>query len=278
MEKYLDTKNRFVTAEDGTRFAYREYGKQGEIPLVCFVHLAANIDNWRPELLDILAQNNRIITFDYKGIGLSGGEQPLSIEQMAKDCLQFIKALKLKKINILSLSMGGYIAQELVLLAPDRVEKLILTGTGIRGGRAVKDIRKIVDKYTLKAILTLKDPKFYMFFNQNTNGKQKATEFLNSLKARKNEKSKGISWKNYRRQITAIEHWGKQPMADLSQIQQPTLVANGDNDAIVPTEHSYTLAKKIPNSQLIIYKDAGHGAIFQEYENFANEVIRFLNQ
>ncbi|MDD7460971.1 MAG: alpha/beta hydrolase [Prevotellaceae bacterium] len=278
MEKYLDIPNRFVTAEDGTRFAYREYGKQGGVPLVCFVHLAANMDNWRPELLDLLAENYRIITFDYKGVGLSGGEQPLTIEQMAKDSLLLIKALKLEKINIFSLSMGGYVAQELVAIAPDMVDKLILTGTGIRGGRAVKDIRKIADKHTLRGVLTFKDPKFYMFFNQNSNGKQQATEFLHSLKARRDVKSKGISWKSYRRQIAAIEHWGKQPLADLSQIKQPTLVVNGDNDTIVPTEHSYTLAKEIPNAKLVIYPDAGHGAIFQEYEKFANEVIIFFNQ
>lgn len=95
-------------------------------------------------------------------------------------------------------------------------------------------------------------------------------------KERKNEKSKGISWKSYRRQLSAIEHWGKQPLADLSQIQQPTLVVNGDNDIIVPTEHSYTLAKEISNAKLVIYPDAGHGAIFQEYEKFANEVIQFF--
>lgn len=278
MKKYSNTPNRFVTAEDGTRFAYREYGKQGGTPIVCFVHLAANMDNWRPELLDLLAQNHRIITFDYKGVGLSSGEQPLTIEQMAKDSLLFIKALKLEKVNILSISMGGYVAQELVFLAPDLVDKLILTGTGIRGGRAVKDIRKIADKHTLRGVLTFKDPKFYMFFNQNKNGKQEANEFISSLKARKNEKSKRISWKSYRRQLSAIEHWGKQPMADLSQIKQPTLVVNGDNDIIVPTEHSYTLAKEIPNAKLVIYPDAGHGAIFQEYEKFANEVINFLNQ
>jgi len=76
--------------------------------------------------------------------------------------------------------------------------------------------------------------------------------------------------------IKAITLWGKAPQADLSAIKQPTLVVNGDNDVMVRTEHSYTLAKNIPNSKLIIYPDAGHGAAFQEYTSFANEVLNFL--
>lgn len=276
MKKYIDAENQCITTPTGKKFAYRDFGKNTKIPLVCFIHLAGNMDNWSPELLDILAQQHRIITFDYQGIGLSGGEQPLTIRQMAEDSLEFIKALNLSKIHILSLSMGGYVAQELVEIAPQIVDKLILTGTGIRGGKHISDIRKIVDKHTLKGIFTLKDPKFYMFFNQNKEGKCHATEFLKSLKIRVKNRDKSVSWKSYRRQLTAIEHFGNQLFADLSKITQPTLIANGDNDTIVPTEHSYTLANQIPNSQLIIYKNAGHGAIFQEYKDFAEKVIQFL--
>ena len=115
-----------------------------------------------------------------------------------------------------------------------------------------------------------------MFFNQNKNGKRKANEFLLSLKQRKEGKDKSISWKSYRRQLKAITLWGKAPQADLSAIKQPTLVVNGDNDVMVRTEHSYTLAKNIPNSKLIIYPDAGHGVAFQKYTSFANEVLNFL--
>ena len=97
-----------------------------------------------------------------------------------------------------------------------------------------------------------------------------------SLKQRKEQRDKSISWKSYRRQLKAITLWGNEPQADLSVIPQPTLVVNGDNDTIVRTEHSYTLAKNIPNSKLIIYPDAGHGAAFQEYKSFASEVINFL--
>lgn len=276
MKKYFDTENLLITTSTDKQFAYRDFGKNTEIPIVCFIHLAGNMDNWRPELLDILAQNHRIITFDYQGVGLSGGEQPLTIREMAEDSLEFIKALNFNKIHILSLSMGGYVAQELVEIAPQIVEKLILTGTGVRGGKHISDIRKIVDKHTLKGIFTLKDPKFYMFFNQDKNGKRHASEFLKSLKIRRKNKDKSISWKSYRRQLSAIEHWGNQPTANLSKITQPTLIVNGDNDTIVPTEHSYTLAKEIPNNQLIIYKNAGHGAIFQEYKDFAEKVLNFL--
>lgn len=276
MEKYINTPNKFVLTQDGTKIAYRDYGNPKGKTLILLVHLAANMDNWQPDLLDILAENHRVIAFDYRGIGLSEGEQPLTIEQMAKDTLLFIKALHLEKVSILSLSMGGFVAQELVKLAPNLVEKLILTGTGIRGGRAVKDIQKIVDKHTLIGIFTLKDPKFYMFFNQDEYGKQKANEFLKSLKKRTANRDKSVSWKSYRRQLKAIAHWGSQPLDDLTKISQPTLIVNGDNDTIVPTEHSYTMANQIPNSQLIIYKNAGHGAIFQEYTIFADTVLNFL--
>ena len=276
MEKYIHTPNLFVTTADGVRVAYRDYGKKEGMPIVMFVHLAANLDNWRPELLDLLAQEFRVIVFDYRGVGLSEGKQPLSIAQMAKDSLQFIDALHLDKAHLLGFSMGGFVVQELIPLAPERFEKIVLSGTGLRGGKDINKITPIVDKHTLKAIFTFKDPKFYMFFNQNENGKQKAKEFLLSLKQRKEQRDKSISWKGYRRQLKAITLWGNEPQADLSIISQPTLVVNGDNDTIVRTEHSYTLAKNIPNSKLIIYPDAGHGAAFQEYKSFANEVINFL--
>ena len=276
MTHYIHIPNQFVTTADGVQIAYRDYGNPKGDTLLLFVHLAANLDNWRPELLDLLAEKHRIITFDYCGVGLSEGEQPLSIAQMAKDSLQFIDALQLDKVHLLGFSMGGFVVQELIPLAPKRFDKVVLAGTGLRGRKDIDRITPIADKHTLKAIFTFKDPKYYMFFNQNKNGKQKANEFLQSLKQRKENRDKPISWKSYRRQLKAITLWGKAPQADLSAIKQPTLVVNGDNDVMVRTEHSYTLAKNIPNSKLIIYPDAGHGAAFQEYTSFANEVLNFL--
>jgi len=178
MTHYIHIPNQFVTTADGVQIAYRDYGNPNGDTLLLFVHLAANLDNWRPELLDLLAEKHRIITFDYRGVGLSEGEQPLSIAQMAKDSLQFIDALQLDKVHLLGFSMGGFVVQELIPLAPKRFDKVVLAGTGLRGGKDIDRIIPIADKYTLKAILTFKDPKYYMFFNQNKNGKQKANEFL----------------------------------------------------------------------------------------------------
>ncbi|MDF2792077.1 MAG: alpha/beta hydrolase [Neobacillus sp.] len=275
---YVKQPNLSITANDGTVYAYRELGEKKGIPVVFFTHLSANLDNWDPRVMDGIAEKHWVIAFDNKGVGLSSGTVPDTIEQMARDALTFVHAMGFEQIDILSLSMGGMVAQELLAIEPKIVRKLILTGTGPRGGKGIKNVTKITNFDLVRAIFTLKDIKTYLFFTRTDNGKQKAKEFLMRIKERKEARDKMISIKGYRTQLKAIHKWGLANPADLSKITQPTLVVNGDNDRMVPSLNSYDLVKRIPNSKLIIYNDSGHGGIFQNHDDFVKAALEFLTK
>ncbi|MCB2353312.1 alpha/beta fold hydrolase [Clostridium estertheticum] len=275
---YIKQPNLSITAADGTVYAYRELGEKNGIPVIFFTHLSANLDNWDPRVVDGVAKKHWVIAFDNKGIGLSSGTVPDTIEQMARDALTFVHTLGFEQIDILALSMGGMVAQELLAIEPKLVHKLILTGTGPRGGEGIKNVTKITNFDMVRAIFTLKDIKTYLFFTRTDNGKQKSKEFLARIKERKEARDKMISIKGYRTQLKAIHKWGLAEPVDLSKIKQPTLVVNGDNDRMVPTPNSYDLAKRIPDSELVIYKDSGHVGIFQNHDEFVKVVLEFLTK
>ena len=277
-ETYIHAPNKSIRTANGITYVYRELGEKIGIPIVFFTHLSANLDNWDPRIIDGIAKQHWVITFDNTGVGLSSGQVPGTIKEMAEDAIDFIKALGFKQIDILSFSMGGMIAQELLELGPTLIRKVILTGTGPRGGKGIENVTKISNQDLVRAIFTLKDVKTYLFFTRTLNGKRKAKEFLARIKERKHNRDKMISLKGYLTQLKAINRWGKSTPADLSKIKQPILVVNGEADRMVPTENSYDLVQRLPNSKLVIYKDAGHGAIFQYHEEFTKEVLAFLNK
>ena len=277
-ETYIHAPNKSIRTANGITYVYRELGEKIGIPIVFFTHLSANLDNWDPRIIDGIAKQHWVITFDNTGVGLSSGQVPGTIKEMAEDAIDFIKALGFKQIDILSFSMGGMIAQELLELEPTLIRKVILTGTGPRGGKGIENVTKISNQDLVRAIFTLKDVKTYLFFTRTSNGKKKAKEFLARIKERKQNRDKMISLKGYNTQLKAINRWGKSTPADLSKIKQPILVVNGEADRMVPTENSYDLVQRLPNSKLVIYKDAGHGAIFQYHEEFTKEVLAFLNK
>lgn len=273
---YIDTPNSIIIDKSGNHVAYRSVGTAEEIPLVLFNHLSGTLDNWDPRLIDQLAQKRQVITFDYRGIGLSEGKAPTSIHQMAADSLDFIHALNVEKVDVLGFSMGGMVVQELLDIEPSLVRKVILAGTGPRGGQGIKNVTKISDRDLLKSFVTFKDVKTYLFFTRSQNGKLKAKEFLRQIHFRKSDLDKKITWPAYRNQLKAINNWGKADGADLSKIEQPTLIANGVEDKMVPIVNSYELKKRIPNSELIVYPDAGHAGIFQYNQSFSKSALEFL--
>ncbi|WP_265522808.1 alpha/beta fold hydrolase [Oerskovia flava] len=274
---YAHAPTRTITA-GGVTYAYRELGPKGGIPVVFFVHLAATLDNWDPRIVDPIAQNRHVITFDNRGVGASTGSVPDDVEAMADDAYTFIKALGFDTIDIFSFSLGGMIAQDLVVKHPDLVRKLVLTGTGPRGG---KDIDKIVATTyydVLRATLTRKDPKELLFFHRNATGKPAARAFIDRLKERTVDRDKDISMKGFRTQLKAIQRYGRSAPSDLSTLTQPTLIANGDNDRMVPTVLSEDLHRRIKGSELVIYPDSGHGGIFQFHQKFAPVAAEFLGR
>ena len=273
---FSNAANQSITV-NGVRFAYRDIGPAIGVPLVLFNHWGAVLDNFDPAIIDGLAQTRRVITTDYRGIGGSGGTAPLTIGEMADDAIQLIRALGLETVDVLGFSLGGFVAQDIALKAPDRVRRLILTGTGPAGGDGIDRVGSVTWPLILKGLLTLRDPKVYLFFTSTANGRRSASQYLRRLKARKNDRDKGPTPSAFLRQLKAITAWGQQPPQDLGRLRIPTLIVNGDSDIMVPSVNSMALAKRIPNAQLVIYEDAGHGGIFQHCVDFVAKAQAFLD-
>jgi pimeloyl-ACP methyl ester carboxylesterase len=274
---YKTAQTRTITA-GGVDYAYRELGQKTGTPVIFFTHLAANLDNWDPRVVDGIAEKHRVITFDNRGVGASTGTVPDTIEAMAKDAVTFIRALGFDQVDVLAFSLGGMIAQAIALQEPGLVRKLILTGTGPAGGEGIDKVTAVSNLDVIRATLTFQDPKTFLFFTRTPNGKRSAKQFLARLKERTENRDKAISLSGYRAQLKAIHRWGLQQPADLSVIRQPTLVANGDNDRMVPTKNTLDLDRRLPNSELVIYPDAGHGGIFQHYREFVATALEFLDR
>lgn len=273
---YAKARTRTVTAGDVT-YAYRELGPKGGIPVVFFVHLAANLDNWDPRIDDAIAKDHHVIAFDNRGVGASTGKVPDSIEAMADDAVTFINALGFEKVDIFSFSLGGMVAQELTIQHPELVRRLILTGTGPAGGKDIDKVAGTTYYDLMRATLTRSDPKEFLFFNRNTTGKRAAAAFVKRLEERTEDRDTSVSVKAFRTQLKAIKRWGRSTPVDLSAISQPTLIANGDHDRMVPSNLSEDLHRRIPGSELIIYPDSGHGGIFQFHDKFAPSAVEFLS-
>jgi len=272
---YAKAPARTVSA-GGVTFAYRELGPKGGIPVVFFVHLAATLDNWDPRIVDPIAKNRHVITFDNRGVGASTGEVADSVEAMADDAYTFITAIGFDKIDVFSFSLGGMVAQALVVKHPDLVRKLVLTGTGPAGGKDIDKVAGITYWDILRATLTRSDPKEFLFFNRNATGKPAGKAFVKRLQERTVDRDAPATVKVLQTQLKAIKKWGRSAPADLSKLTQPTLIANGDNDRMVPSVLSNDLHRRLTGSELIIYPDSGHGGIFQFHEKFAPVAVEFL--
>jgi pimeloyl-ACP methyl ester carboxylesterase len=262
---------------DGVTFAYQELGPRTGIPVIFLNHLGAVLDNWDPRVVDGIAARHHVITFDNRGVGASQGTTPRSVAAMARDAVAFIRALGHDQVDLLGFSLGGFVAQVIAEEEPQLVRKMILAGTGPAGGEGIDRVTPVTLLDTLKATLTFKDPKEYLFFTRTANGKTEARQFVNRLKERTEDRDKPISVTALRNQLKAIHTWGRQKPADLSVIRQPVLVANGDHDRMVPTSNSADLARRLPNAWLTLYPDAGHGGIFQYHEKFVDEAVKFLD-
>ena len=274
---YAKAPARTITA-GGTTYAYRELGPKGGIPVIFFVHLAATLDNWDPRIIDPIAKTRHVITFDNKGVGASTGKVPDSVDAMADDAYTFIKALGFDQVDIFSFSLGGMVAQDLVVKHPELVRRLVLTGTGPRGGKDIDKVAGTTYWDILRATLTHSDPKEFLFFNRNATGKPAAKAFVKRLEERTEDRDAKIKTRAFQTQLKAIKKYGRGTPSDLSKLTQPTLIANGDNDRMVPSVLSEDLHRRITGSELVIYPDSGHGGIFQFHEQFAPVAVEFLNR
>src|SRR5881394_1724064 len=255
---WADAPTRTLSA-GGVQFAYRQLGPDTGVPVVFLTHLAAVLDNWDPRVVDGIAAKHRVITFENRGVGASSGRPSTTIEEMARDAIAFIRVLGFDQVDLFGFSMGGMIAQVIAQEEPQLVRKMILAGTGPAGGEGIDKVTRISYLDTARGLLTRQDPKQFLFFTRTPNGRRAGKEFLARLKERTSNRDKAISIKSYGAQLTAIHRWGLEQPQDLSVIRQPVLVANGESDRMVPSKNSIHLAQRLPEADLVVYPDAGHG-------------------
>lgn len=273
---WRDAPTQFVKV-DGLPFAYRELGPVGGVPVVFLHHFTAVLDDWDPRVIDGVAAGHHVITFDNRGVGASGGSVPADLEAMGADAVAFIRALGHTKVDLIGFSLGGAVAQMVALQAPDLVRKIVLTGTGPRGGGGIDKMARIVGWAYVKALLTRQDPRHFLFFPRTAEGKRAARDYFDRLAERTDDRDRPISpWAGLA-QLRAIVRGGKTQPDDLSVITAPALVANGDHDLMVASEHSVDLARRLPNATVTIYPNSGHGGIFQYHREFVPSVVEFLD-
>jgi pimeloyl-ACP methyl ester carboxylesterase len=269
----------FVEA-NGIRFAYRRFGKTGGVPLVFNQHYTGTMDHWDPAVTDGFAKEREVILFDNAGVSSSSGEVPASFEQMGANAVAFIKALGLPQVDVLGFSIGGFVAQEITLAAPQLVRRLILVGTGPRGGEGMaggtpEGNRIFGAKYDEPDHLWLS-----VFFTPSPASQAAGRAFLKRFRLRTKDRDPEVNDRVPLAQRAAIAKWAaprERPYDYLKTIQQPTLVVNGRTDPIIHTVNSFILQQNLPNAQLIIYPDSAHGSHHQYPELFVRHVSMFLS-
>src|SRR6195256_1833977 len=233
-------------------FAYPRFGKTGGVPLGLSQHYIGTMDYWDPTVTDGLARDREVILFNNAGVSSSSGEVPTTFERMGANAIVFIKGLGLKQVDVLGFSIGGMVAQEIVLQAPDLVRRLIVDGTGPRGGQGMELLTQAPGR-----------------------------EFLNRTHLRQEGRDPEVNDKVSPAQVEAMGKWGVQHKGSydyLKTIKQPTLVVNGSNDVIMPTVNSFIMQQNMPNAQLIVYPDSNHGAHHAYPELFVGHVSLFLSE
>ncbi|MEU6201768.1 alpha/beta hydrolase [Streptomyces sp. NPDC047061] len=265
---------------DGDRFAYRRWGKPSGVPLFFVQHFRGGMDHWDPLMTDGLAEGREVILFNGRGLASSSGTPRNRMEDMADDIAAVIRALGLDQVDLLGFSIGGFQAQEVALRHPELVRKLLLIGTGLRGGEAAADPKAFAEVAT-NPVPTL-DDFLYLFFGRSEAAQEAGKAFWERRHQRVDQDPPS-SPEFMMAQIEAALAYaplrpGETPFVYLNVITQPTLVLNGEDDVMIPTIHSWHLAQHIPDAQLIIYPDAGHGAQFQYPERFLKHAVQFLDE
>lgn len=277
---YTKTPNKYVEF-GGTKYAYRVIGEPGQkLPLVLFQHFTGTMDDWDRRTIEGLAKSRQVIVFDSAGVGASGGSAPDSVEGMAKVAEGFIGALNLKQVDVLGFSLGGCIAQQLLADRPNLVRKAIIAGSGPQGSPGLKNLPNVVGAAVKKSGETGTPLRVVLFFTDTQAGKTAGMEYLKNINNHSVDAEKPVSKETMNAQAKAIVTWGSMPNnhAALQRITQPVLVVNGSNDIMAPTLESVELFQHIPNAQLSLYPESGHGSLFQHHALFVSQVDTFLNR
>ena len=275
---YSGLPQKLVSAANGVDYAYRDTG-EGEVALVLLNHFRGNLDNWDPALVDALAVNRRVIAFDNAGVGGSTGVTPHTIGQMAHDATAFISAMDLGQVDLLGFSIGSFVAQEITLIRPAMVRRLVLASSAPQGAAGMHGWAPEV----IGAIGTPEtSPEEYLdvFFARSPSSRQAGQQALQRMYARTEDRDAATTWATREAQYDAVCTWGIPDHAKLQRLsclQMPVFVANGDSDPMILPQYSYLLAGLIPQARVKIYADAAHGFLFQHHAEFAADVEAFLS-
>jgi pimeloyl-ACP methyl ester carboxylesterase len=257
-------------------FAYRRFGPQGGIPLLLLNYFAANLDNWDPTITNGFAAERDVIIVDYPGMGSSSGEMPSTVAALTKACVEFCRAIDLAKFDVVGFSLGGMIAQQLAFEYPDMIRRVILLGTGPRGGEGMTFTELSADELDDEAGLLMK-----AFFTPSESSQASGRAYLERLRLRVADRDAPVSKQAALVELAAIREWGLIPPTDrfamLGQIHQPTLIVHGNKDVVVMPINAFLLAEHLPNAQLIMYPDASHGAQSQHAKDFLAHARIYLN-
>jgi pimeloyl-ACP methyl ester carboxylesterase len=277
---YTGASTQRVTADNAIEYAYRDLGA-GDVPLVLLQHFRGNLDNWDPALVDALAADRRVITFDNVGVGATTGSTPSTIEAMAHDAISFLEAMDFQQIDLLGFSIGSFIAQEIALIRPDLLRRVVLASAAPQGaagmhGWAPEVIGAVGGPET--------SPEGYIsvfFAPTDTSrgaGQQAAGRIFGG---RTSDRDEPTTWQTRQAQYDAVCTWGIPNHALLQRvaaIELPVFVANGDGDPMILPRYSHLLAGLLPHARVKIYPDSAHGFLFQHHEEFAADVHAFLEE
>jgi pimeloyl-ACP methyl ester carboxylesterase len=276
---YSQLPNKLVSAANGVDYLYRDTGGgEGGPPLVLLQHFRGNLDNWDPALIDALASARRVVTFDNAGVGGSTGTTPDTFEQMARDALAFMAAMGFGQVDLLGFSIGSFVAQQIALIRPAIVRRLVLASSAPQGAAGMHGWAPEV----IGAIGTPQtSPEAYLevFFTRSASSRQAGKQALQRMYTRSEDRDKATTWAAREAQYDAVCTWGTPNHAllqRLSAIDMPVFVANGDSDPMILPHYSYLLAGLIPHAQVKIYPDAAHGFLFHHHAQFAGDVEAFL--
>jgi pimeloyl-ACP methyl ester carboxylesterase len=263
----------------GVDFAYRRFGRPGGVPLVLLQHFRGSLDNWDPALTDALAAEREVLLVDYAGVGSSTGEPSSTIADMARQMIAFIDALGLDRIDLLGFSIGGFVAQDIALVRPTLVRRLVLAATGPKGAPGMHGWRD--DIAAAARGESRPENLLYIMFAHTETSQAKGMEFLGRFMQRQDGRDAPTSDAARDAQYDAIVAWGIPDHAALQRltgIQSPTLVIQGDGDLMIPTKLSHLMAGLIPDAEIRIYSDAAHGFLFQYPAEVAADVNAFLGR
>jgi pimeloyl-ACP methyl ester carboxylesterase len=277
---YVDASTRRITAESGIDYAYRDLG-EGDVPLVLLQHFRGSLDNWDPALVDALAAARRVVAFDNVGVAATTGTTPSTIEAMAHDAIAFVEALGLDRIDLLGFSIGSFVAQEIALIRPDLLRRVVLASSAPQGAAGMHGWAPEVIG-AVGAPETRPEGYVSVFFaptdTSRDAGQQAAGRIFGGTTSDRDDPT---TWQTRQAQYDAVCAWGipnHSLLQRVAAIELPVFVANGDSDPMILPRYSHLLAGLLPDARIKIYPDSAHGFLFQHHQEFAGDVHAFLEE